>query len=148
MVGKRFIVGFVTLLLLAQAGLGQAAYRPHFKGDPAHSTAEASALGYMRTVIDAQKAFKKKHAKYATSLVALINTGSFTRRMAKTDRGDYTVVFKGGTTHYSIELTPKAFDAEHRAFYVEENGVIKSETNNPASASSPILRPEEQCWQA
>src|SRR3954462_5581729 len=143
MASKRFIVGFVAFLVLAQAALGQTAYKPHFKGDPAHSTAEASALGYMRTVIDAQKVFKKRHTKYATSLPALINTGSFTRRMAKTDRGDYTVAFKGGTTHYSIELTPKVFDAEHRAFYVEENGVIKTENDKPATDSSPILRPEE-----
>jgi hypothetical protein len=75
-------------------------------------------------------------------LPALINTGSFTRRMAKTDRGDYTVTFKApSTTHYSIELTPKVFDAEHRAFYVEENGVIKTEADKPATAQSPILRP-------
>jgi hypothetical protein len=143
MVGKRFTVRFLTFLLLAQAALGQTAYKPHFKGDPAHSNPEASALGYMRTVIDAQKVFKKRHTKYATTLPMLINTGSFTRRMAKTDRGDYTVAFKGTPTRYSIELTPKTFDAEHRAFYVEDNGVIKVETDKPANAESPVLRPEE-----
>ena len=143
MVGKRFAVWFLTFLLLAQAALGQTAYKPHFKGDPAHSNAEASALGYMRTVIDAQKVFKKRHTKYATTLPMLINTGSFTRRMTKTDRGDYTVSFRGTPTHYSIELTPKVFDSEHRAFYVEENGVIKTEGEKPATAASPILRPEE-----
>ena len=144
MVGKRFTVGLVAFLVLAQAALGQSAYKPHFKGDPAHSNAEASALGYMRTVIDAQRAFKKKHSKYATSLPALINTGSFTRRMAKTDRGDYTVAFKAPSVqHYSIQLTPKVFDAEHRAFYVEDNGVIKVETDKPATADSPTLRPGE-----
>lgn len=141
MVARRFAVRFLTLLLLTQAALGQTAYKPHFKGDPAHSQAEASALGYMRTVVDAQRVFKKRHEKYATSLPALINTGSFTRRMAKTDRGDYTVAFKGSVMHYSIELTPKAFDADHRAFYVEENGVIKVESDKPATAESPILRP-------
>lgn len=143
MVGKRFTVGFVAFLLLAQAALAQTAYKPRFKGDPARSNSEASALGYMRTVIDAQKVFKKRHTKYATSLPALINTGSFTRRMAKTDRGDYTVAFKGSPQHYSIQLTPKAFDPERRAFYVEENGVIKVETDKPASAESSVLRPEE-----
>jgi len=142
MAGKQFTVWSLAFLLLAQAALGQTAYKPHFKGDPAHSNAEASALGYMRTVIDAQRAFKKKHSKYATSLPALINTGSFTRRMAKTDRGDYTVAFKGAATHYSIELTPKVFDAEHRAFYVEDNGVIRVEIDKPANAESPVLRPE------
>jgi hypothetical protein len=143
MVGKRFTVGFVAFLILAQAALGQTAYKPRFKGDPARSNPEASALGYMRTVIDAQKVFKKRHTKYATSLPALINTGSFTRRMAKTDRGDYTVAFKATPLHYSIQVTPKVFDAEHRAFYVEENGVIKVESDKPATADSPVLRPEE-----
>ena len=143
MVGKRFTVGFVAFLMLAQAALGQTAYKPRFKGDPARSNPEASALGYMRTVIDAQKVFKKRHTKYATSLPALINTGSFTRRMAKTDRGDYIVAFKATAVHYSIQLTPKVFDAEHRAFYVEENGVIKVESDKPATADSPALRPEE-----
>ena len=144
MVSKRFTVGFVAFLMLAHAALGQTAYKPRFKGDPARSPAEASALGYMRTVIDAQKVFKKRHTKYATSLPALINTGSFTRRMAKTDRGDYTVAFKSGPAQrYSIQLTPKVFDAEHRAFYVEENGVIKAESDKPATAESPVLRPEE-----
>jgi hypothetical protein len=144
MVGKRFAVGFVAFLILAQSALGQTAYKPRFKGDPARSNAEASALGYMRTVIDAQKVFKKRHTKYATSLPALINTGSFTRRMAKTDRGDYTVTFKAPSTqHYSIQLTPKVFDTDHRSFYVEENGAIKTETDKPASADSPALKPEE-----
>src|SRR3954471_24720791 len=138
MVGKRFTVRFLTFLVLAQAALGQMAYKPHFKGDPAHSNAEASALGYMRTVIDAERAYKKKHDKYATSLPALINTGSFTRRMAKTDRGDYTVAFKSGPAqHFSLQLTPKVFDAEHRAFYLEENGVLRVETDKPATAQSP-----------
>ena len=144
MVGKRFTVGFLAFLVLAQAALGQTAYKPRFKGDPARSNPEASALGYMRTVIDAQKVFKKRHTKYATSLPALINTGSFTRRMAKTDRGDYTVAFKAPSAqHYSIQLTPKVFDAEHRAFYVEDNGVIRVESDKPATADSPVLRPGE-----
>ncbi len=143
MVGKRFTLGFVAFLVLTQAALGQTAYKPHFKGDPARSSAEASALGYMRTVIDAQKVFKKRHTKYATSLPALINTGSFTRRMAKTDRGDYTVTFKASTQHYSIQLTPRVFDAEHRAFYVEDNGGIKVENDKPATGESPTLKPEE-----
>jgi hypothetical protein len=63
--------------------------------------------------------------------------------MTKTDRGDYTVTFKASTQHYSIQLMPKVFDAEHRAFYVEDNGVIKAETDKPATAESPILKPEE-----
>src|ERR1700752_2627705 len=67
---------------------------PHhqkFPGDPARSDSESGALGYMRVVVRAQKLYQKKHNEYATSLKELINTGSFTRRMAaSTERGDYT----------------------------------------------------------
>ena len=70
------------------------AYKPKFAGDPAHSDAEAGTLGYIRTVLNAQKLYKKRHGSYATTLPGLINTGSFTRRMTKTDRGDYH--FGGG----------------------------------------------------
>jgi len=38
---------------------------PSFKGDPAKSESEAGALGYMRTVLRAQKQYKKKNNKFA-----------------------------------------------------------------------------------
>ena len=126
----------------AQAGneIKRPPYKPQFAGDPAHSAAEASALGYIRTLIDAQRAYKKKHAKYATSLLQLVGSQSFTRRMTKTDRGEYTVMFKPG---YSVALTPKKFDAEHRAFYADEDGVIKVDVEQPATAASPVLKAGE-----
>src|SRR5207302_9475875 len=43
----------------------QPPYHPQFKGDPAKSVAEAQTLGYMRTVIRAQKQYKTKRDKYA-----------------------------------------------------------------------------------
>ena len=120
------------------------AYKPKFAGDPAHSDAEAGNLGYIRTVLNAQKLYKKKHGSYATSLPGLINTGSFTRRMAKTDRSDYTVSFQsrggGGSGGFSLALTPKQFDAAYRAFYSDETGVIRVETDKPATANSERLR--------
>ncbi len=116
------------------------AYQPKFPGDPAHSDAEAAALGYMRTVVNAQKVFKKRHNAYATSLNALIGEGSFTRRMAKTDRGDYTVHFRSNGKDYSLALAPKQYDAAHRAFYVDQTGVYRAEDNKPATRESPVLR--------
>ena len=50
--------------------------------------------GYMRTVLRAQKQYKKKNDKFATSLSDLVHTGSFTKRMVNPDRGDYSVGFK------------------------------------------------------
>ncbi len=115
-------------------------YQPKFAGDKAHSNAEAAALGYMRTVVSAEKVYKKKHGSYTASLPALVGSGSFTKRMAQTDRGDYTVSMKPKKDGYSLALTPKQFDAEHRAFYVDETGVFRGEDDKLATASSPVLR--------
>jgi|tagenome__1003787_1003787.scaffolds.fasta_scaffold20929307_1 hypothetical protein len=144
MIAKRFAVAVLALACLSGPLLGQETYKPMFKGDPAHSRPEAGALGYMRTVVDAQRAYKKKHNKYATSLQQLVHNGSFTPRMAKTDRGEYTVAFHApGKDRYAVQLTPKTFDAEHRAFYVDEKGMIRAESDKPATADSPVLRPDQ-----
>jgi len=119
----------------------QGSYQPKFPGDPARSDAEAGALGYMRVVIRAQKLYQKKHDEYSTSLKDLVNTGSFTRRMAATtERGDYTVGFKGKKDNYVLTMTPKNVDAEHRSFYADEDGVIHADETKAADASSPKVK--------
>lgn len=130
----------VFLLLAVWAAAAQTAYTPKFPGDPAHSNAEAAALGYMRTVLSAQREYRKKHGGYATSLAALVHSGSFTKRMTNTDRGDYTVHFGGTKDGFSLGLIPKRFDAEHRAFYSDESGKIRVEQEKPATAQSEILK--------
>ena len=116
-------------------------YQPKFAGDPARSDAESGALGYMRVVIRAQKLYNKKHDTYATSLMDLVNTGSFTRRMAKTtERGDYNVGFKGKKDGYVLTMTPKNLDAEHRSFYADEDGVIHGDETKAADANSPKVK--------
>lgn len=115
-------------------------YTPKFPGDPAHSNAEAVALGYMRTVAVAQNLYKKKHGSYADSLHALIGNGSFTRRMMSTEQGDYTVKFHSTGKDWSLVLVPKAFDAEHRAFYMDDSGTIRAEADKPATASSDPVK--------
>jgi hypothetical protein len=117
-------------------------YKPKFRGDPAHSSAEAGALGYLRTALTAQRLYKRKHEAFATSLPGLVHTGSFTQRMTKTDRGDYSVIFhaepKG--TGFSLSLTPKQYDAAHRAFFADDTGVIRVEDNKEATENSPKLK--------
>lgn len=116
------------------------AYQPKFAGDPAHSEAEAAALGYMRTVVYAEKLYKRKRGHYAESLAALVGHGSFTRRMTKTDRGDYTVRFRGTAEGYTLQLLPAQYDAVHRSFFVNETGEIRGEENQPATASSEPVK--------
>ncbi len=124
--------------LAAQA---PAPYHPKFPGDPARSEAEAEALGYMRVVLRAQREYKKRHDKFAPSLMALAGTGSFTKRMARTtDRGDYTVSFRSHKDGFVLTLTPKQMDAEHRSFYAEEDGVIHADDQKAADASSPKIK--------
>jgi hypothetical protein len=123
------------------ASTAQTPYQPKFPGDPARSDSESAALGYMRVVIRAQKLYSKKHDQYATSLKDLVNTGTFTRRMAQTtERGDYTVGFRGKKDSYVLTMTPKNVDAEHRSFYAEEDGVIHGDETKAADASSPKVK--------
>lgn len=118
------------------------AYKPKFVGDPARSDSEAGALGYLRTVMTAQKLYKKKHNSFATSLPGLVHTGSFTQRMTKTDRGDYYVSFhsEGKGSGYGLALTPKVYDAAHRAFFGDESGVIRVSEDKEATENSARLR--------
>ncbi len=123
-----------------------AAYQPKFPGDPARSESEALALGYMRTVLRAEHAYKKRHEKYAESLAALAGTGSFTKRMAHTtDRGDYTASFRphhdgSNRDGFGLTMTPKHMDGEHRSFYAEEDGVIHADDQKPADMDSPKVQ--------
>ena len=137
---KQLMITMVLVSLVA----AQQPYQPKFSGDPAHSDAEAAALGYMRTAVYAQKQYQKKHQKFAPSLASLAGSGSFTRRMINPERGDYTVGFRSrkNAMSYELSMTPRVFDAAHRAFWVNENGIIRAESEKPATAESPVLRPE------
>jgi len=139
----------VTMLALAQEtspspqapAATQSQYTAKFPGDPARSDSESAALGYMRVVTRAQKLYNKKHNQYATSLADLVNTGSFTKRMAKTtERGDYTVGFKGKKDSYVLTMTPKTIDPEHRSFYADEDGIIHGDEAKAADSSSPRVK--------
>jgi hypothetical protein len=132
----------MPLAVSAQTASTQPGYQPKFHGDPAHSDSEASALGYMRTVIRAQKIYQKKNGKFATSLADLVHTGSFTRRMTQTDRGDYTVSFRSHKDKdtYELALTPKQLDAQHRSFYAKDDGVIRADEEKAADENSPVLK--------
>ena len=140
------IIVLVTMAALAQTPAEQAppapqpAYQPKFAGDPAHSDAEAAALGYMRTLVGAQRIYYKRHQSYATSLHQLAGQGSFSRRMERTDRGDYTVHFRSTGKAYALSLAPRQYDAAHRAFFTDETGVIHAEEAQPASKNSPELK--------
>lgn len=128
-----------ALLVSGLLAWGQTAYQPKFPGDPAHSDSEAAALGYMRTLIRAQKIYNKKNDKYAASLMDLVHTGSFTRRMTQTDRGDYTVSFHSRKDGYELTLTPKQLDADHRSFYANEDGKIHADDQKAATEDSPVV---------
>jgi len=116
------------------------AYKAKFPGDPARSNSEAAALGYMRTFLRAQREFNKKNDHFATSLAELVHTGSFTKRMVNTDRGDYTVSFQSKKDSFALTMTPKQLDAQHRSFYAEDDGKIHADEEKPADAESPVVK--------
>jgi hypothetical protein len=139
---RRALSGAVSVLLVALLASAQAIYQPKFKGDPARSESEAAALGYMRTFLRAQKIYKKKNGHYATSLLELAKTGSFTRRMVSTERGDYTVKFKAHKDKDTFEVTmvPKPLDATHRSFFSDQEGKIRADEQKEADESSEVLK--------
>ena len=120
----------------------EAPYQPKFHGDPAHSDSEAIALGYMRTVLRAQRLYEKKNGKYAPTLMDLVHTGSFTRRMVDPHRGDYTAAFHSHKDKDGFELTmtPQNVDANHRSFWSDEKGIIHGDDQKTADESSPVLK--------
>jgi len=115
-------------------------YTPKFKGDPARSDSEAAALAYMRVVVRAEKLFNKQYSHYALTLNELVHSGSFTKRMVDPNRGDYTVAYKGKKDSYTLTMTPKAMDAQHRSFYADDDGKIRGDETKPAGPDSPIVR--------
>jgi hypothetical protein len=139
---SRRQVTWIAILMVAGvlSSAAQTTYQPKFKGDPARSESEANALGYMRTVIRAQQQYYKKNDKYASTLAELVHTGSFTRRMTQTDRGDYTVSFHSRKDGYELTMTPKQLDPEHRAFYANEDSVIHADEQKAADENSPVVK--------
>ena len=144
MIVKRVLTAFLLASLMVAMASAQATYQPKFKGDPAHSDSEAAALGYMRTFLRAQKIYKKKNEHYATSLMDLTKTGSFTRRMANPDRGDYMVKFKAHKEKDTFEITmvPKQENADHRSFFSDDQGKIRVDDQKEADENSPVLKAE------
>jgi hypothetical protein len=135
------ILAVLALPIAAQTETqASAAYQPKFPGDPARSESEAKALGYMRTVLRAQKEYKKKNDHYATSLLALVHTGSFTRRMAETDRVDYTVGFRSHKDGFDLTLTPKELTPDRRSFFADEHLDIHADDTKAADEKSPKIK--------
>lgn len=130
----------VALLFVGLMAAAQTPYQPKFRGDPARSDSEANALGYMRTLIRAENQYQRKNGKYATSLTQLVHTGTFTRRMTQTDRGDYTVGFRPRKDGYQLALTPKQLDAQHRSFCAAEDGVMHADEEKAATEDSPTVK--------
>jgi hypothetical protein len=149
---KRRVQGFcagilavITMgsgLALAQAPVeASSQYKPQFAGDPARSDSEAQALGYMRTLLRAQREYKKRHDKFADSLSALAGTGSFTKRLAQsTDRGDYRVSFRAHKDGFVLTMTPNHMDNEHRSFYAEDDLIIHADDQKAADIDSPKVK--------
>lgn len=143
---KRAYLTAVSVVLMAALfpalAAAQTAYQPKFKGDPARSDSEAAALGYMRTFLRAQRIYKRKNGHYATTLLDLAKTGSFTRRMVGTDRGDYAVKFRPHKDKDTFEITmaPKQQDPTHRSFFSDEQGQIRADEQKEADEGSDALK--------
>ena len=121
-------------------GIPPSSYTPKYKGDPSRSNSEFDALAYIRVVIRAEKAFNKQYGHYALTLNELVHSGNFTKRMVDPNRGDYTASYKGKKESYTLTMTPKTPDADHRYFYTDDDGKIRGDEGKSADANSPILK--------
>ena len=74
-------------------------------------------------------------ARYAASTPEAAESSS-----VSPDRGDYAVKFRSTGKEYSLALVPKTFDADHRAFYMDDTGTIRAEDTKPATASSEPVK--------
>ena len=143
-------LGALTLLLgllatasaaSAQTTTPSAPYTPKSADDHALSQSEANSIAYMKTLFYNEREYKKKMNRYAASLLALTGGGrSFTKRMARPDRGDYIVGYRGAKETFSVTLTPKQFDPTRRAFYMDATGVVRVQDDAPATSESVPLR--------
>jgi len=146
MTTKRTFLIAISLVLMGVMAAAQAAYTPKYQGDPARSDSEYLAIAYMKTFLRAQKIYKKKNGHYAETLMQLTKTGSFTRRMAGTDRGDYTVKFRDhkDKDQFEITMVPKQQDATHRSFFSYEQGKIRVNEQGDATEDSPPLKADTE----
>jgi hypothetical protein len=142
---KKLALLTLTLLFALLFALATAAqtpspgYQPKSKNDPAHSQDEFTALAYMHTAVTAEKLYYRKHNRYPDSLLGLVGSGSFTRRMANPDRGAYKVGYRLRPDGYALTMTPPAIDPNHRAFYVDESGQFRvNETAQATDKSAPL----------
>ena len=139
---RRKAYSVVTALLLSVLLSAQETYRPKFHGDPARSESEAAALGYVRVLSGAERAYKKKHGEYASSLQLLVGQVSFTKRMISADRGDYRVRFKGTREGFSLWMDAEPQPGpKHRSFFTDERGGIRAEEDKAAGPESPVAKP-------
>ena len=123
------------------AAAAQTPYQPKFKGDPAKSDSEAAALGYMRTVLRAQKLYKKKNDKFAASLA---RPGAHRIvHQAHGEPGPWRLLRRlpgPNKDGFDLTLTPKQLDAEHRSFYADEDNEIHADEQGPATDKSPVVK--------
>jgi hypothetical protein len=117
------------------------AYQPKSASDKARSDTEFAALAYMRTAAVAEKLYHRKHNKYTDSLQSLVGSGSFTKRMANPNRGDYTVSYRQTKPDgYALVMTPKQYDPARRSFYIDETGGFRVEEDKSATEKSMPLK--------
>lgn len=139
---KKAVSAAVSLVLIASITAAQTTYQPKYKDDPARSDSEFLAIAYLKTFLRAQHMYKKKNGHFATSLMELTKTGSFTRRMANPDRGDYTVMFRSHKDKdtFEISMVPKQLATDHRSFFSDQEGKIRADDQKEADATSPVLK--------
>ena len=104
------------------------------------SNDEKVAVAFMKTILYSERIYKNRHHQYTRDLASLAGTGSVTRRTVKSrERAGYRVGFSSSGEAFALTMTPLAADAQHRAFYTNQDGVIHMDQGT-ANAQSPVLK--------
>ena len=104
------------------------------------SNDEKVAVAFMKTILYSERIYKNRHHQYTRDLASLAGTGSVTRRTVKSrERAGYRVGFSSTGEAFALTMTPLTADAQHRAFYTNQDGVIHMDQGT-ANAQSPVLK--------
>ncbi len=154
MVRGRKIAAVLALLALAGMGAGarrvtQVTSAPSSSNSQAAASANDSAelsndekvaVAFMKTILYSERIYKNRHHQYTRDLATLAGTGSVTRRMVSSrQRAGYKVGFSSSGEAFALTMTPVNPDAQHRAFYANQDGAIHVDQGT-ANAQSPVLK--------
>jgi type IV pilus assembly protein PilA len=102
---------------------------------------EASAIGSLRTLLDAQVTYNTVHLEYAPDFDALLSASPpFLEGNWNEARNGYTFEMDGGVSNFGVSAVPVAFgQTGWRAFFVDASGQVRYRVNAEAGETDTVI---------